>query len=339
MKDYESLMKRRSHVVLLGAGASVAAIPNGDKNGKKTSVMSGFIEKLGMRDIFDTITLKTKSDNLEDIYSEIVSSNEHKEFCKELEKRIYDYFSSFAIPDEPTVYDYLLLSLTSKDLIATFNWDPLLLQAYQRVQRLTENLPQVVFLHGNVMVGICHEHKKAGLISMRCPECKQMFKSMELLFPVSEKDYERDPLIADSWQCVKRYLEKAYMFTVFGYSAPVSDKAAIDLLKYAWGESAHRDLEEVELIDIRKEDELRQTWDAFIHTHHYSIHESFFDSTLGRFPRRSCESTFDRLMNCDSLYDSKGFKSGMTFDDCDIFLQPLFEDEFNSKGKLNNPYK
>jgi hypothetical protein len=33
------------------------------------------------------------------------------------------------IPDHVTLYDELLLTLRSKDLIATFNWDPLLLQA------------------------------------------------------------------------------------------------------------------------------------------------------------------------------------------------------------------
>ena len=45
---YEYNMKKRPHVVILGAGASCAAIPNGDKNGKKISAMSGFIDKLGL---------------------------------------------------------------------------------------------------------------------------------------------------------------------------------------------------------------------------------------------------------------------------------------------------
>ncbi|WP_342533325.1 hypothetical protein MHB40_20370 [Lysinibacillus sp. FSL K6-0057] len=50
---YEALTKNRPYVVLLGAGASVAAIPNGDKNGMKTSVMKGFIGKLGMKEIIE----------------------------------------------------------------------------------------------------------------------------------------------------------------------------------------------------------------------------------------------------------------------------------------------
>lgn len=38
--NFEELMKKRPHVVILGAGASCAAIPNGDKNGKKISAMN-----------------------------------------------------------------------------------------------------------------------------------------------------------------------------------------------------------------------------------------------------------------------------------------------------------
>lgn len=115
----------RAHTVILGAGATIAAIPNGDKNGKKSSVMTGLIEKLDLGDILATVSLKTTSDNLEDIYSELYARPECKEVVNELENRLYNYFSSLEIPDTPTVYDFLILSLTSKDVIATFNWDVL----------------------------------------------------------------------------------------------------------------------------------------------------------------------------------------------------------------------
>ncbi|MGJ0909414.1 hypothetical protein [Clostridium botulinum] len=69
--EYERKMKARPHLVLLGAGASIAAIPNGDKHGRKTSVMNGFIDKIGMRELINDVELETDSDNLEDIYSEI----------------------------------------------------------------------------------------------------------------------------------------------------------------------------------------------------------------------------------------------------------------------------
>lgn len=36
----------QSHTVILGAGATIAAIPNGDKNGKSSSVMNGLLRKI-----------------------------------------------------------------------------------------------------------------------------------------------------------------------------------------------------------------------------------------------------------------------------------------------------
>ena len=83
-------MKR--HTVILGAGATIAAIPNGDKNGKRSSVMSGLIEKLNLQEIMNGIELKTKSDNLEDIYSELHSRPECTHATEELERRLYNYF-------------------------------------------------------------------------------------------------------------------------------------------------------------------------------------------------------------------------------------------------------
>ena len=67
----------KAHTVILGAGATIAAIPKCDKNGKRSSVMSGLIEKLHLEDVLSGTDLKTRSDNLEDIYSEL-----HGEFYK-----------------------------------------------------------------------------------------------------------------------------------------------------------------------------------------------------------------------------------------------------------------
>lgn len=42
--QYEVFMRNRPHVVILGAGASVAAIEKGDKNGRSISCMKGFLK-------------------------------------------------------------------------------------------------------------------------------------------------------------------------------------------------------------------------------------------------------------------------------------------------------
>ena len=131
------------------------------------------------------------------------------------------------------------------------------------------------------------------------------------------------------------------MITVFGYSAPKSDIEAVKMMKKAWGPVNDRNMEEIELIDIREEDEVRSSWNGFIHTHHYMYHTDFFKSALARYPRRTCEATFDRLMNCIWLKDGNGFKSGMSFSDIDDLTRGLIIEEnecIGTKEILSNPY-
>ena len=66
----ESLQKR-PHVVIFGADATMAAIPNGDKFGNKSSIMNNFLSELQIDNLLSSIKLETQSSNLEDIYSEI----------------------------------------------------------------------------------------------------------------------------------------------------------------------------------------------------------------------------------------------------------------------------
>lgn len=80
--NYEKIMKERPHVVILGAGASCAAIPNGDKAGRKISAMNGFIEKLGLSELLSRVKLMTKSDNLEEIYMELDERSNCEKDCE-----------------------------------------------------------------------------------------------------------------------------------------------------------------------------------------------------------------------------------------------------------------
>ncbi len=335
-------LRHSPHVVILGAGASIAAIPFGDRNGKKTSVMNGFVDTLGMSEIVHNINLDTKSNNLEDIYSELVEKPEYAHVTKKLEAEIYNYFSALELPDEPTVYDYLVLSLTSKDLIATFNWDPLLIQAYKRISQITSNLPELAFLHGNVNYGYCNgNHKKIirGLKGLTCTECGQKIEASKLLYPVSQKNYTNDKDIKFNWELTQHYLRQAFMVTIFGYSAPKSDKAAIELLHSAWGNKMQRKFEEISIIDIVDEDTIIDTWDDFVYSHHYKVTNNFFDSYLGTFPRRSTEATFDMLFGSIWQNGQNGFKQGMSFEQLAEFSYQLLNDE-NQKdiGNLTNPY-
>lgn len=151
-QEIDEIENNRPHVVILGAGATMAAIPNGDRYGKPCSVMRGFIKNLHLESILASVKLKTESENIEDIYSELFArGDECKAVRQELEDAIYDYFSDLELPDQLNIYDLILLSLTKKDCIATFNWDPFLIQAYNRVNKITDNLPQFAFLHSIVL--------------------------------------------------------------------------------------------------------------------------------------------------------------------------------------------
>lgn len=336
MEKFETFTKSRPHVVILGAGASCAAIPNGDKNGRHISPMNNFIKNLGLMPILECVDIQTHSDNLEDIYMELDERSLSEKNCKyvkiKLENEIRKYISKYKIPDEPTIYDYLLLSLTSKDLVATFNWDPLLMQAYERVSKITENLPQLAFLHGNVAIGYCEKHNILGWNDFYC-RCGKKLTPVDLLYPVKDKKYTSNPFITKEWDRLKCNMKYAYMLTIFGYSAPKSDIAAIELMKEAWGDNNKRNMEQVEIIDLRNEKDVKNSWNNFIHTNHYSYYNDFLKTTLGRFPRRSCEVLFDITQNCSRL-TSNGFKEGMTFDEIEALLKPLLNDEQKKNRKL-----
>lgn len=327
----------RAHTVILGAGATVAAIPNGDKNGNISSVMDGLVQKLHLENILHGIVLETKSVNLEDIYSELYSRSECQEAVSQLEQAIYNHFSSFELPEYPTIYDYLVLSLTDKDVIATFNWDPLLLQAYARCHKITNNLPHIFCLHGNVGVGYCVEHREFGTIDALCPICREPLPPIKILFPVKHKNYTSDEYIKGCWDATEYIIENSYMLTIFGYSAPSSDIEAVKLLKKAWGDLDKRQLEEVSVIDIISEDEILKKWNQFIYTHHYRYTNNFFHSYLGMFPRRSCETVFATVQLNVAPDCSKGFSKDMTWDDIRNVLSEVLREEIQTPKEKNYP--
>jgi hypothetical protein len=292
--------------------------------------MNGLIEKLDLQDVLCGVNLKTQSNNLEDIYSELYSRPECKAEREELEKRLYEYFDSLELPDTPTVYDFLVLSMTKKDVIATFNWDPLLIQAYERCSEFTTNLPNMLFLHGNVGVGHCSKDILRGKKGLVCPICCEPFQPTNLLYPITKKNYRNDDFISKNWDDVEKHISESYMLTIFGYSAPSSDKEAVSLLKKAWEKSGAKKFGELSIID--KDEEVKGKWVDFIvpFRYHYQYVENFFDSYLGELPRRSCEAFFACSENQRAMIPDKGFKEGMTWRDIETTIRELLIEEDNT---------
>src|ERR1041385_5401535 len=159
----KQVMGGGGHVVILGAGSSIASTRrNAEIGGKQLPSMENFIDVVGLQDIIEMIPENLRAKNFETLYGQVHKDNPESKEIREREKRVRNYFGNMKLPKEPTIYDYLVLSLRSKDLISTFNWDPFLFQAWLRNREFTTDLPKLSFLHGNVAIGYCKEDKRCG---------------------------------------------------------------------------------------------------------------------------------------------------------------------------------
>lgn len=327
--EINQIEMKKPHVVILGAGASYAAFPNGDKYCKRIPLMNNLVEILELGDLLHDSHIKFKSDNFEDIYSKIYKSKEQNKLRDELEKRIYKYFKQMYITDNPTVYDHLLLSLRDKDLIATFNWDPLLVQACKR-NAFRFKLPRLLFLHGNVEVGYCEKDNISGINGNNCSRCNEILKPTRLLYPIDEKEYHLNRFIGLQWKELQYNLRNAFMVTIFGYSAPKSDVRAIELMKLAWGEIKNREMEQTEIIDIKSEDALCEAWQPFIHSHHYDVRRDFYESWIANHPRRTGEAYLNQYFYTKFI-DNNPIPKDLSFLELWEWLKPLQDVEKQKK--------
>lgn len=301
------------HVVILGAGASLAAFPSGDLAGRSLPLMANMAGLLGLSNLLKKHGLDPE-ENFESLYSRLHEDDPSSDLICQIEQQVCEYFSRLRLPDYPTLYDLLLLSLREKDAVFTFNWDPFLADTYARHDGLMP-LPQIFHLHGNVRMMFCQACKQAvrrpdvdpptmgdvlqalktkqpGTRDTNCPACGCKLTPTQLLYPVAEKNYD-DPFISSQWSKAHDYLSRAFILTIFGYGAPESDKKAKHLLLNAWKKKDYESISDrVEIIDIEPSDALAERWEPFPFHGHYDTCRSFFQSWLARYPRRSCEALY-----------------------------------------------
>jgi hypothetical protein len=136
-------------------------------------------------------------------------------------------------------------------------------------------------------------------------------------------------MIQREWAAAQNYLRHAFWFTIFGYSAPVTDVEAKQLLKEAWGEVEDRRMEQTEIINRpgADHDELRETWNPFIHTHHYEIHESFYESWIANHPRRTLEAYVHQYLDAKFIENNPVPSDFVTVEELVAWFQPLFDAE------------
>jgi hypothetical protein len=312
------------HVVILGAGASRAAFPNGDANGKRLPLLAELPDCLNLQLAIKSAGFSANED-FESVYDKVATSGCCPTLKDEIESRVRSYFEALAIPDTPTLYDYLLLSLRKDDLIATFNWDPFLAEAFMR-NRGVSDLPQIAFLHGNVEVAACIKDRVKGFRGDSCQKCGQLLNPAPLLYPVRNKDYNSDPFISNEWSVLELFLQAAYMVTIFGYSAPSTDAAAVELMKRTWTGNPTFELGQVTVVDVKPEEQLKATWEPFFCRSHYGIHRKLSTTWILRHPRRSCEALIMATLQNAPWHDNP-FPEFQSLPELQAWILPLVAEE------------
>ena len=226
---------------------------------------------------------------------------ESYEISTQIEQRLYDYFASIELSDELTLYEKLIFSLRKKDVIATFNWDPLLGYAFRRNSSI-KCLPHILFLHGNVLQGVCEEHKRLGWNDDSCAICGEQLKPTQLLYPVESKNYEKDSVISSQWKLLDDYLSDAFFVTIFGYSAPLTDISARERIIEKIIKNSRKDFLQLEIIDLHPEELIEGNLiglkDEGIHC---NLINSFEKSWLCKHPKFTCEALYQAVMQQDPI--------------------------------------
>lgn len=313
------------HVVIVGAGASIAACRI-DKNGKEVPVLKNIHKILGLTDELKKYNFSGEQmEDFEKLFSDINGKVEYKDLQEKLEYEVCDYFSKLQLPDEPTLYDYLILSLTEKDAIISFNWDPFLMQAYRR-NICVGNLPELIFPHGNSGVGLCYDCKIKGYANCLCPDCFKELEQMPLLYPIGKKDYNSKPIIVNEWKKAQEILSRAAGLTIYGYGAPVTDVEAVELMHSAHKISQMKDIAPFTIINLPDcEKEQRKKWTEFYDVDMLLYCNSLEESLLWKNPRVSLETLFDAILQQQPRSIEKSFKKFSTVKELQEFIKTITE--------------
>ncbi len=306
------------HLVILGAGSTIATIPSGDKNGQKSYTLANLLED------------KTFTSFVENVQAKNLSTNDVEELCKQLYKEdrpLYDEFESLVrkkyasleLPNEFTILDRLVLSLTPDDAIVSFNWDDLVIQAYQRMSDYVpeEMLPILAFPHGNAQAVYNNKH----YTSKRIITSSSWYDS-PLNMPVDETDYHSNAFIKSQWHILDFFIHNAQMITFFGYRGPSSDEQDLQHLDELFAKNEICD--KIEIIDKGMESvmEVAKRLERFkMQSNWLYPCADFWHSTIAKHPRR----TLSVLDNWN--YSAKTSAIEETLAEFLLHLRPLIDEE------------
>ena len=129
MFSSQSNANSKPHLIILGAGASIASYYDWGASGPVLPSMNSLAKDLGLSKKIEKYGLNPEK-NFEDLYSEICESGEYDELVLLMKSRIVSYFSKLRLPDTVTVYDKLILSLRKKIGLRHLSWSFCYLSTY-----------------------------------------------------------------------------------------------------------------------------------------------------------------------------------------------------------------
>lgn len=272
------------HLVILGAGSTIAAIPDGDRNGMRAYTLNNFLEDPFYADFLASLDSKYQNLNIEEICTKMYS--EDRQLYEAFERLIRNKYASLELPNGFNLLERLIMSLTSDDAIISFNWDDLIIQAYNRAKQYIPSilLPIIVFPHGNAQA--CYNEHRYG--SSRNPN-NYGLRPSPLNMPVDELDYQNNLFIKSQWQILDFYMRYSQMITFFGYRGPVSDLQ--DLKRMENYLHPNQICGKIEIIDKTKEDAMQvaQNLENIINLtgNEADCCGSFFESRIAQYPRET----------------------------------------------------
>lgn len=271
------------HLVILGAGSTIATIPNGDKNGEESYTLANLLKDKTFTSFLEKVQRNFSTNDVEDLCKQLYK--EDRPLYYEFESLVRKKYARLELPEEFTILDRLVLSLTSNDAIVSFNWDDLVIQAYQRMSDYVpeEMLPILAFPHGNVQTVYNNKH----YTSKRIVTSPGWFDS-PLNMPVDEIDYKSDVFINSQWHILDFFMRNAQMITFFGYRGPDSDEQDLKHLDELFAKNEICD--KIEIIDKDQESavEVAKRLERFKMQPNWLYPcADFWHSTIAKYPRRT----------------------------------------------------
>ena len=271
------------HLVILGAGSTIATIPNGDKNGEESYTLANLLKDKTFTSFLEKVQGNFSTNDVEDLCKQLYK--EDRPLYYEFESLVRKKYARLELPEEFTILDRLVLSLTPNDAIVSFNWDDLVIQAYQRMSEYVpeEMLPILAFPHGNAQA----VYDKKHYTSKRIVTSTSWFDS-PLNMPVDEIDYKSDVFINSQWHILDFFMRNAQMIIFFGYRGPDSDEQDLKHLDELFAKNEICD--KIEIIDKDQESavEVAKRLERFKMQPNWLYPcADFWHSTIAKYPRRT----------------------------------------------------